>query len=101
MTRKESKRWGHRFSTAVPRLPEGAAQQRRAESNRLRGRRSRKQRCPRCQHLRIKWFDANWMGYPRRRWERRAEGLVCPLCIARETDPTVVGIRMGQLQHRK
>lgn len=102
MSRKGRFTSGQRVVTNHPRRrAAGEAQRRTATTKRADGTRSCKQRCPRCKKLRVKWFRANAWYPARRKWQRRAEGLVCPLCIARETDPTVVGVRMGQLQHRK
>ena len=50
------------------------------------GVRSTHQRCPRCKKIRMKWGRANWYGngMGRKRWQKRAEGLVCHVCIERE-----------------
>lgn len=81
-----------------PRLAPGEAHKRVGAYKRTQGIRSCKQRCPRCKKLRVKWFRANAWYPSRKKWQRRSEGLICPLCIARESDPEAAGLRMGEIQ---
>jgi hypothetical protein len=47
--------------------------------------RSRYQRCPKCKKIRLKWMHPNWWHSDRKKWQKREEGLVCFICIERET----------------
>jgi len=80
------RRDGGRCGVRGGREPEGLP----VERTRLRGKRSRRKRCPGCRCLRARWLPENHWHAGRVGWARLVAGgpRVCPWCQRRHADPS-------------